>query len=145
MHVVENAIDDGDLTSSMLMNSQSLLLYTEQTPFPHHHLRVRHQSKVSITASCSLLHTSLALALLKSALRLALELRSLALRLASKLVRLAGSGARDLVGLALRLSGAEAGGLLDLLCHLAGLLDALDGGTGDAAAVVVLGLSEGLW
>lgn len=128
----------------MLMNSQSLLLYTEQTPFPHRHRRLRHQSKLFITVSSSLLHTSLALTLLKSALGLALELRSLALRLASKFVRLAGSSARNLVGLALRLSGAETSGLLDLLCHLASLLDALDGGAGDAAVVVVFGLSEGL-
>lgn len=32
-----NAMDDGILTSSMLVNSQSLLLYTGQTPFLHRH------------------------------------------------------------------------------------------------------------
>lgn len=90
--------------------------------------------------SSALLHSSLPLGLLIGTLRLALQLRSFALRLSSKLVRLAGSLARNLVGFALRLSGAEASGLLGLLRHLAGLVEALDGGSGDVLISLVNGL-----
>jgi hypothetical protein len=117
------------------VDSQSLS-YTGRTPFPRH----RRPNGTVLSRPHIALLLSLSLGLFESALRLALKLSSLALCLTSKLVRLAGSLARDLVGLALRLSGAEASGLLDLLCHLADLLDALDGGADDA----LLGLSGGL-
>jgi hypothetical protein len=116
------------------VNSKSIL-YTEYTSF----------SPLDAQVSCHgniALKLRLALGLLHGALGLALELGSLSLCLASQLVRLARSLTSEVVGIALCSSGAETGSLLNLLCHLASLLDAFDGGTGDALAFE---LSGGLW
>jgi hypothetical protein len=118
------------------VNSQSLL-YTEYTSFSPLDAQLSCHGHVIIA-----LKLRLALGLLDGALGLALELGSLSLCLASQLICLARSLTSEVVGIALCSSGAEARGLLDLLCHLAGLLDALDGGAGDALAFE---LSGGLW
>jgi hypothetical protein len=81
----------------------------------------------------------LALGLLDGTLGLALKLSSFSLCLASQLIRLSGSLTSEVVGVTLDFSSAETSSLLDLLCHLADLLDALYGGAGDALAVELSG------
>jgi hypothetical protein len=118
------------------VNSKSLL-YTEYTSF----------RRVDAQVSCHghgiiALKLRLALGFLNGTLGLALKLSGFSLCLASQLVCLARSLTSEVVGIALCSSGAETSSLLDLLCHLAGLFDALDGGASDALAFE---LSGGLW
>jgi hypothetical protein len=109
------------------------LLYTEYTSF------TPLDAQVSCHGIIALKLRRLALGLLEGTLGLALKLSGLALCLSSQLVCLTRSLTSEVVRLALGLSGSEAGSLLDLLCHLADLLNALDGGAGDTLAFELSG------
>ena len=74
----------------------------------------------------------LALGLSSSALRLALDLGSRALCFALQLLSLALCLASNVLGFALGLGSAHTGGLFGFLGHFLALLDAGDGGAGDA-------------